>query len=215
MGCLDAVLERYPMGKPEKEKVDRYIAVADHVKREEYLSGFTFLDNTMLCRYDRLDKVWNLGGVEILVLNSRYERGGSRSMHDGGENEASVSMMIRYKEFQYYHGADNQASNQRRNLDDFAATGKLPELECHYMQANHHFHGDMLPEMIHAINPVAVVVPANQAIFSRSAYMVDYVQGVVEADHPNKRLKDTFVSYLSGTVCALVNSGEDWHYETC
>lgn len=83
------------------------------------------------------------------------------------------------------------------------------------MQANHHFHGDMLPKMIHAINPIAVVVPAHQAIYSRSAYMVDYVQGVVETDYPNKRLKDTFVSYMSGTVTALINSDKDWHYETC
>jgi hypothetical protein len=83
------------------------------------------------------------------------------------------------------------------------------------MQANHHFHGDLLPEMIRAINPVAVLVPADQAIYSRSAYMVDYVQGVAEAAYENKRLKDTFVSYTSGTVSALVNSCDDWHYETC
>ena len=72
----------------------------------------------------------------------------------------------------------------------------------------------MLPEMIRAINPIAVVVPAHQAIFSRSAYMVDYVQSVVETDYAGKRLRDTFVSYLSGTVTALVNSGDDWRYET-
>ena len=83
------------------------------------------------------------------------------------------------------------------------------------MQANHHFHGDMFPATIRAINPVAIVVPAHQAIYSRSAYMVDFVQGVEEADYENKRLKDTFVSYMNGTVTALVNSGEDWHYETC
>ena len=74
--------------------------------------------------------------------------------------------------------------------------------------------GDMLPEMIHAINPVAVLVPAHQAIFSRSAYMVDYLRDVVDADYPGKRLKDTFVSYFSGTVIVDINSGTDWHYET-
>ena len=82
------------------------------------------------------------------------------------------------------------------------------------MQANHHFHGDMYPPLIHALNPIAVVVPAHQAIYSRSAYMVDYEQGVVGTDYQNKRLKETFVSYMSGTVMALVNSDEDWHYET-
>ena len=44
--------------------------------------------------------------------------------------------------------------------------------------------------------------------------MVDFVQGVEEADYENKRLKDTFVSYFSGTVIVDVNSGTDWHYET-
>ena len=82
------------------------------------------------------------------------------------------------------------------------------------MQANHHFHGDMLPEMIRAINPVAVVVPAHQAIYSRSAFMVDYCQSVADFGYEGKRLKDTFVSYMSGTVTALINSEDDWHYET-
>jgi hypothetical protein len=82
------------------------------------------------------------------------------------------------------------------------------------MQANHHFHGDMLPEMIRAINPVAVVVPADQAIYSRSAFMVDYLQSVVQTDYENKRLADTFVSYMSGTVMAFANGEDDWHYET-
>ena len=46
------------------------------------------------------------------------------------------------------------------------------------------------------------------------AYMVDYLQGVVENAFPGKRLKDTFVSYMSGTVSALVSSENDWRYET-
>jgi hypothetical protein len=44
--------------------------------------------------------------------------------------------------------------------------------------------------------------------------MVDFVQGVEETDYRNKRLKDTFVSYFSGTVVVLVNGADDWHYET-
>lgn len=216
VGCLEEVLAQYPLVKPDEETVRTYLDQSPREKRIDYLSGFQFLDQKMLCRYDRLDQIWDLGGVEITVLNSKYEHDGSPVAHgfqDG--NETSVSMIVKYKGFQYYHGADNHAPNQRRNLDDYTAAGRLGELQCHYMQANHHFHGDMLPEMIHAINPVVVVVPAHQAIYSRSAYMVDYVQGVVETDYPNKRLKDTFVSYMSGTVTALINSDKDWHYETC
>ena len=44
--------------------------------------------------------------------------------------------------------------------------------------------------------------------------MVDYCQSVVEFDYEGKRLKDTLVSYMSGTVTALVNSADDWRYET-
>ena len=212
MGCLDAILEKYPLAKPDEEIVREYIKAGEQESRFAMLSRFGFLDNRMLCRYDRLDKIWDLGGVEVTVLNSKYEHDGSEEMH--GENETSVSLLVSYGGFRYYHGADNHATNQRRNLEDFTAAGKLCELQCHYMQANHHFHGDLLPEMIRAINPVAVVVPAHQAIFSRSAYMVDYLQGVAEQSYPHKRLKDTFVSYFSGTVTCLVNSDRDWHYET-
>ena len=215
MGSLEAVLERYPLNKPDGDVLKTYIQASQHEKRAEYLSQFAYLDNRMLCRYDRLDRIWDLGGVEIEVLNSKYEQDGREAMPGlPDENEISVSLLVRYRGFRYYHGADNHAVNQRRNLEDFAALGRLRELECHYMQANHHFHGDLLPEMIRAINPVAVVVPAHQAIYSRSAFMVDYLQDVAQADYPGKRLKDTFVSYMSGTVTALVNSGQDWHYET-
>ena len=215
MGCLEEVLAKYPLAKPDEETVRTYMAESPRDQRIAYLSNFRYLDNRTLCRYERLDKIWDLGGVEITVLNCKYENDGSPVSHGfRDENETSVSMLVKYQGFQYYHGADNHAPNQRRNLEDFSAAGRLADLKCHYMQANHHFHGDMLPEMIRAINPIAVVVPAHQAIYSRSAYMVDYVQGVVEVDYEDKRLKDTFVSYMSGTVAALVNSDKDWHYET-
>lgn len=215
-GSLEAVLEKYPLAKPDGDEVKKLIEKPDHEKRAEYLSQFGYLDNKMLCRYDRLDQIWDLGGVEVTVLNSQYELDGQEALPGSrDENEISVSLLVHYNGFRYYHGADNHAPNQRRNLDDFTAAGRLEALQCHYMQANHHFHGDLLPEMIRTINPVAVLVPADQAIYSRSAYMVDYVQAVEEADYENKRLKDTFVSYTSGTVTVLVNSGEDWHYETC
>ena len=215
MGCLDEVLAKYPLVTPAEEEARARLGVADPGKRAEYLSKFTYLDNKTLCRYDRLDKIWDLGGVEITILNCKYESDGSPVTHAfGDENETSVSMLVKYKGFQYYHGADNHAPNQQRNLSDFTAAGRRKELECHYMQANHHFHGDMLPEMIRAINPVAVVVPADQAIYSRSAFMVDYLQSVVQTDYENKRLADTFVSYMSGTVMAFANGEADWHYET-
>lgn len=214
-GSLEAVLSRYPLSKADSRKTEEYIAAGDTAAREAYLSDFGYLDTTLLCRGDRLDRIWDLGGVEITVLNSKYEKDGREAAPGSlDENNKSVSMLIRYKGFGYYHGADNYAPIQQRNLDDFTAAGCLGALSCQYMLANHHFHGDMLPEMIRAVNPVAVTVPANQAIFSRSAYMVDYLQRVVQTDYPEKRLKDTLISYTSGTVWVSVNSGDDWRYET-
>ena len=215
MGGLERVLAKYPLAKADEEEMKKYFHSSNGDKRLAYLSGFRYLDNKTLCRYDRLDKIWDLGGVEITVLNSKYEANGEESMPGvRNENETSVSLLVSYNGFRYYHGADNHSPNQRRTLKDYAEAGKLADLECHYMQANHHFHGCMYPPLIHALNPVAIVVPAHQAIYSRSAYMVDFEQGVVETDYPNKRLKDTFVSYMSGTVMASVNSGDDWRYET-
>ena len=215
MGGLDEVLQKYPLFKADEEEMKRYLDPSCRSERYQYLAGTQYLDNKTLCRYDRLDKIWDLGGVEITVLNSKYEENGEESMPGvRNENETSVSLLVSYKGFKYYHGADNHSPNQRRTLKDYTEAGKLANLECQYMQANHHFHGCMYPPLIHALNPVAIVVPAHQAIYSRSAYMVDFEQGVVETEYPNKRLKDTFVSYMSGTVIASANSGDDWRYET-
>lgn len=212
MGCLDEIMSRYPLSIPDHAK--SYIGASEE-ERAAYLSQYQYLDCTMVCQYDRLDKIWDLGGVEITVLNSGYDANGNPLTEDSiGGNTTSVSLLVRYNGFQYYHGADNQEPNQQKNLDDYAAWGKLDELHCHYMQANHHFHGTLCSEMIRTLNPVAVLIPANAAIYSRSAFMVDYLQDVVEADYPGKRLKETFVSYFSGTVTVSVNSGDDWHYET-
>ena len=210
-GSLAEVRERYPL--PAPDNAEAYISASEAV-RADYLSAFSYLDCTMLRRYDRLDRIWDLGGVEIRVLNSHYDENGN-PVEGGFGNDSSVSLLVRYNDFQYYHGADNHAHVQRKNLEDFTAWGMEKELCCHYMQANHHFHGDLYPQMIRAINPVAVLVPASAAIYSRSAFLVDYLQSVVERDFPDKRLKETFVSYFSGTVRVSVNNGKDWHYETC
>ena len=213
MGCLDEVLSRYPRAIPDK--AGTYIGSTED-ERGAYLSQYQYLDCSMLRRYDRLDRIWDLGGVEVTVLNSHFDENGNAVEPEGVySNGSSVSLLVHYKGFQYYHGADNHAHEQQENLRDFTAWGKLDELRCHYMQANHHFHGDMYPEMIRAINPVAVLVPASAAIYARSAFMVDYLQSVVGTEFPGKRLKETFVSYFSGTVTVFVNSGDDWHYETC
>ncbi len=212
IGCLDQILDRYPLSVP---KYPGNFIKTSAEERTEYLSRFKYLDSSMLCRYDRLDKIWDLGGVEITVLNSRFDQNGDPiDPNFRDENQTSVSMLVKYNGFSYYHGADNEAPNQKKTLADFTAWGKVDELACHYMLGNHHFHGDLDTAAIRAINPVAILVPANAALYSRSAFMVDFMQEVAKADFAGKRLKDLFVSYFSGTVTVSVNSGDDWHYET-
>ena len=212
MGCLEEVLRHCPLAVPDDGEA--YIGASAR-ERAAYLSAFSYLDCRMLRRYDRLDTIWDLGGVTVTALNSHYDENGIALEPEGHYgNDSSVSLLVSYKGFRYYHGSDNHAPTQRKNLADFAARGGPEALRCQYMQANHHFHGDLEPEMIRTIDPVAVYVPANAAIYSRSAFMVDYMQRVVGAEYPGKRLKETFVSYFSGTVTVWVNSGDDWHYET-
>ena len=49
---------------------------ASKKERAEYLKNFGYLDSKMLCTYDKLHEIWDLGGVEIQALNSRFYENG-------------------------------------------------------------------------------------------------------------------------------------------
>lgn len=220
-GMLAELFNEYSLYRAQSCEVKNYIS-ADASKRAEYLSAFSYLDSTMLCRYDKLHKIWDLGGVEITVLNSRFdEKGDSVEIQNDPdivyneynyENSTSISLLVRYNGFGYYHGADSYSYVQQKNLEDFKVAGKENQLKCQYFYANHHFHNDVNPEFIKAVNPVAVYVPANQGVYSRSAFCVIYKNEIAEADYEGKRLRETFISHQNGTVIVNVNSGDDWYY---
>lgn len=222
-GMLNELLEKYSLTKPQEAIAQKNISV-DIATRTEYLSRFSYLDSTMVCRYDELDKIWDLGGVKIKVLNSRFDENGKplNIQNDPDivyneynyENSTSVSLLLRYNGFGYYHGSDNYSYAQQQNLNDFIKMGEEQALKCQYFYANHHFHVDVNSEFIKSVNPVAVFVPANQVVYSRSAFTYVYQNEVVNADFKGKRLKDTFISHESGTVTVNVNSDEDWYYYT-
>ena len=211
-GGADQIIDRYGFKLPDAEEVRANLKKGE--ERIKFLSNYNFFNSTCLCRYDRLDKIWDLGGVEITVLNSKLSENGDDEPYSPDENSTSVSLLIKYNGFGYYHGSDNYVPAQRKNLEDFTARGKEKELSCQFMLANHHFHGDVFTNLIKAINPVAVVVPTNESAYARSAYVHDFVPDIVFGDFEGNRFKDTLISYSSGTVIAFANSGDDWHYET-
>lgn len=63
-------------------------------------------------------------------------------------------------------------------------------------------------------NPVAVYIPANQTVYSRSTYNYNYLKGFVEVDFSGKRLQDTFISHANGSVQVLVKNKDDWRYSS-
>ncbi len=77
--------------------------IKTNIMRYEQLNEYQYLDNTMVLPKDKLSSIWNLGGVNITVLNSRYDINGA-PQQELDENNISISMMAEYKGFKYSHG---------------------------------------------------------------------------------------------------------------
>lgn len=208
-GALEEILEKYSIKKPDSKEAFSFTQKTKE-KRYKFLSNYGFIDNNMLLKYDNIDEIWDLGGVTIKVLNSRFDENGKIEKigyHNditfneyNYENATSVSFLLKFKDFSYYHGSDTYAYAQDKNLADFKKSGKENELASLYYYANHHFHCDVSPEFIKAVNPKFVYVPTNCSVYSRSAYTEDYLKGVAEAEYPNKRLTDTMITSEIGTA---------------
>lgn len=220
-GRLEEILETNNIDKPDFEKE---IIVQDKFSRENYLNQFSYLDSTMLCFYDEIHNIWDLGGVTMTVLNSRYDENGNPSEvynypyikynEHNYENSTSISLLIKYKGFGYYHGADNYAFAQTRLMEDYRRIKNEETLCCDYYFGNHHFICDISPEFIKTVNPVAVFVPNGQTLYPYSTYNFDYVERVQNCDFYNKRLRDTLISGEVGTVIVSVEDKDNWWYES-
>ena len=221
-GCIDEILAKNDIAKPDSEKVSELIK-ADREERYSYLKNFSYLDSTMLCWYDELDKIWDLGGVKADILNSRFDENGEaveiynysflKKNEHNYENSTSVSFMFDYNGFRYYHGADNYAHTQERYMSDMIKAKRTDELNCHWFYANHHFVCDINPIFINTLNPVAVYVP-NNFIYHRVLYVNSYKEGVENYYFSDKRLENTLISNEVGSAKVCVNDGNDWYYET-
>ena len=166
--------------------------------------------------------IWDLGGAKVTVLNSCFNTDGSecKVIYDpeieyneyNYENATSVSLLLNYEGFKYYHGADNYSYTQLRNLQDFKKLGGEDELKCDYFYANNHFHCDLSVEFIKHLNPAVVYIPANQALYSRSTYNYQYLKEFLNTD--GIRLRDTFISHANGSVQVSVKNKDEWKYFT-
>ena len=220
-GMKDEILKMNGIRIPDQSKADALVK-ADKQARYDYLKDFGYLDSTMLCYYDELHKIWDLGGVTMDVLNSRFDENGEkmevynypfyRINEHNYENSTSVSFMLDYNGFRYYHGADNYAFCQERYMYDMIKQKRTDELSCDWFFGNHHFICDISPQFILTLNPKVMYIP-NDAIYHRAQYTKYYKKYVEDYNFYNKRLEETIVSDEVGSARVCVNSKDDWYYE--
>jgi hypothetical protein len=145
---------------------------------------------------------FDLEETHIKILNS-YEDGDK-------ENTRSISFRMEYNGFVYQHGGDTYHTNQQNIMNRFPN-----DVEADVFCANHHFHGSIDTSYVRIMNPVIVIVQAEQAIYARSAYM-EIFKGHIERYfiENKKRYIEDLPTFEVRTVVIRVNSKSDWTYET-
>jgi len=140
--------------------------------------------------------------VQFKILNS---------FQDGDEeNTRSLSFKMEYNGFIYVHSGDIYAENQQKILRNFP-----DDIEADVYYANHHFHGSVDVDYLRAVDPKIVLVQAQEAIYARSAYMVNFKEDVEKyLIENNKRYIEDLPNLEVGTVVIRVNGKNDWTYET-
>ncbi|MBE7014808.1 MAG: MBL fold metallo-hydrolase [Ruminococcaceae bacterium] len=220
-GCKDEIIEKNNISIPDPEKANELLK-SNKEMRYNYLKKFSYLNSTMLCCYDELHKIWDLGDVKIDILNSRFDENGDsveiynypfiKNNEHNYENATSVSFMLDYNGYRYYHGADNYAYAQERYMYDMIKAKRTKELNCHWFYANHHFICDISPVFINTLNPAVVYVP-NGFIYHRTLYIEYYKKCVENYYFESKRLENTLFSNETGNAKISVNSADNWFYE--
>lgn len=210
-GMLEEILAQNSLRKPDVAVVEQSLT-ADASERYPYLAQFSYLDSRMVRPFDRLDRIWDLGGVEITVLNSRLDESGCPTIDMTNENNSSTSLAVVYGGLHYHHAADNYANVEERMMGLWEARGEKSFLKCDYFYANHHFHGSVSDAFIRYINPKVVFVSAQAAVYARAAYTTVYKEGIQMCNYPGKRLQDTLLSCEVGSVRVKVYK-DRWTYE--
>ena len=222
-GLKSQILKDNGIKSPDTDTAVKLSETASTEERYSYLKDFGYLDSKMLRYYDEIHKIWDLGGVEIDVSNSRYDENGNKAKvyhypymknsEHNYENSTSVSFMLSFNGFRYYHCADNYGYNQNRYMADMIEMGRESELRSHWFFGNHHFINSINTEFINTLNPVVVYVP-NKKVERRGAYWYHYKENVENYYFSHKRLADTLISIDTDNAKICVNSCDDWYYET-
>jgi beta-lactamase superfamily II metal-dependent hydrolase len=188
-------------------KIDHFIVTHYHEDHDGGDAGRTilkkyrvgdFIDNKTLAAGRTID----LGGVRFKILNGFW---------DGtDENTRSLCFRMEYNGFVYVHGGDIYAENQRKIMERFPGDVKA---DVYY--ANHHFHGSVDVDYLRAVGPSIVLLQAQEAIYARSAYQVDF-KGKVGPFLRKERdgAMEMLPSLEVGTVVIRVNGKDDWSFET-
>jgi beta-lactamase superfamily II metal-dependent hydrolase len=144
----------------------------------------------------------DLEGVKLKILNGFWD--------GADENTRSLCFRLEYNGFVYVHGGDVYAENQRKIMERFPG-----DVRADVYFANHHFHGSVDVDYLRAVRPSVVLLQAQEAVYARSAYMVDFKKNVepflsAQTGGPMEVLPSIEV----GTVVIRVNGKDDWTYET-
>lgn len=210
-GRLEGILDENGLKRLGKEQ-GAQLAAGSREARYAALRQVQYLDNTMVMPGDRLEDIWDLGGVTMQILNSRYDLQG-HEVDDLDENNIAVAAMVQYRGFTYLHQADIYAKTENVLLQRFGDTPSFWDVDV--LQGNHHFHGSVGPTFLRLTNPELVTVQVSGAVYDRGAYTTLYRRYVEQylKEH-GADLRDTILAPQSGTLVIDVNSADDWCYST-
>ncbi|MBP3039432.1 MBL fold metallo-hydrolase [Bacillaceae bacterium Marseille-Q3522] len=96
-GKLEQILQENNLNRISKEEAYGLIK-KDKQSRYDVLRNTQYLDNTMLLPGDKVEEIWDLGGVTMQIMQSRYDMEGNENS-DLDENNISMASMIEYKGF--------------------------------------------------------------------------------------------------------------------
>lgn len=150
----------------------------------------------------RVGQRFQLGGLHATVLNA-FESGED-------ENPRSLALRLEYRGFVFQHGADTYGINQVAMLRRFS-----PErLRAHVFHANHHLHGSVDVGFFRTVDPMLVLVSAEEAVYARGAYATHYRESIEMPLKAGGRLIETLLTREVGSIVIRIHDGRKWAYET-
>jgi beta-lactamase superfamily II metal-dependent hydrolase len=172
------------------------------------------------------NRITDIGGVEILVLNAAvFDESDDRfrlyrpEHYEGyfGRNNRSLSFRLSYNGFVYTHGGDIYQHAQRAILHAFP-----DQVRAHVYHGNHHFHGGVDLDYLLATEPVLFLASANSSVYDRDAFSTVVMNQAAPAlERSSRRFRETLLSFEVGHQVIRVDGSKDWsndttelHYET-